>query len=315
MPYTFENRIVLGDKTLDSSETTRVIHHSDTVVVTLWPEHSQTGFKSADWLMLRGEGFPSSDAAFDAGKLWRQQLSVAFAKAEIGADFDAVPVQHEKGDRQRSPEARGLRVYLQPQGTAISISGRVDIRVARLLDKFLSEDLPAARRLIPDVLNRQLELAYTTFHMALATTNPEIRYILFVTAIEALIADTKPEKDDKVLVAALKELQHEVEDSERWDAQIRDRIGKVLEDAQKKSIVGLGKELAGKLDSKKYDGKSPKRFFDENYGGRSAIVHGNTTETKRPEPAEIARRLPHLKEFVLDLLTRESEASDLPKSQ
>ncbi|OHU20983.1 hypothetical protein BKG76_09660 [Mycobacteroides franklinii] len=159
---------------------------------------------------------------------------------------------------------------------------------------------------MPDGLNRQLELAYTTFHMALATTNLEIKYILFVTAIEALIADTKPEKDDKTLVAALKNLQGEVMGSERWDTQVRDQIAKVLEEAQKKSILRLGKDLAGKLDPKKYDGKSARKFFDENYAGRSAIVHGNTTETERPEPAEIARRLPHLREFVLDLLARES---------
>lgn len=297
----------MGDKTLDSSETTCVIHDSGTEVVTLCPEHSQTGFKNADWLILRGEGFPSSDAAFEAGMLWRQQLLVAFAKAEIGADFDAVPMQHEEGDREQSGEARGLRVYPQPpQGLKIRFGGRVEIQVARLLDNFLSEDLSAARTLVPDGLNQQLELAYETFHMALTATNPEIKYILFVTAIEALIVDTKPEKDDKVLVAALEDLQREVGESERWTPQVRCQIAAVLENAKKKSITGLGKELAGRLDPGKYDGKSAKSFFYENYAGRSAIVHGNTTETERPVSAEIARRLPHLREFVLDLLTRES---------
>ncbi len=259
--------------------------------------------------MLRGEGFSSSDAAFKAGKLWRQQLLVAFAEAEIPADFDAAPVQPEEDDRERSDEARGLRIYLQPpEEIRIAFGARAVVRQTRPLDLFLSEELSAARSLIPDGLNRQLELAYETFHMALAATKPEIRYILFVTAVEALITDTKPEKDDEALVAALKELRHEVEKSERWDAQIRDQIAGVLEDAQKKSIVRLGKDLAAKLDPKKYDGKSAKRFFDENYAGRSAIVHGNTTEAKRPEPTEIVRRLPYLKEFVLDLLERESAA-------
>lgn len=311
MPYAFENRIVLGDKTLASSETTRAIHDSGTEVVTLSPEHSQTGFKNANWLMLRGEGFSSSDTAFEAGMLWRQQLLVAFAKAEISADFDAVPMQHQEGDRARSDEARGLRIYLQPpQGTKIIFGGRVELQVARLLDVFLSEDLPAARRLVSDRLSRQLALAYETFHMALAVTNPEIQYILFVTAIEALIADTKPEKDDKVLVAALEDLQGKIGKSERWSPQIRDQIVTVLDNAKKKSITALGKELAGRLDpEKKYDGKSARKFFDENYDGRSTIVHGNTRGSERPEPAEIVRRLPHLKEFVLDLLALESASS------
>ncbi|WP_147377954.1 hypothetical protein [Mycobacteroides abscessus] len=314
MLYAFENRIVLGDetKTLDSSETNRVIHNSGTETVTLFPEFSQTGFNKADWLMLRGTGFPSSDAAFEAGKLWRQQLLVAFAKAEISADFDAAPVQPEENDRERSDEARGLRVYLpSPDGLDIKFGARVDARVTRPLDIFLSEELSAARSLIPHGIDQQLELAYETFHMALAATKPEIRYITFVTAIEALIADTKPEKDDPdgtLLVTALTKLQDEIEESERWTPQIRDHIAKVvLEEAKKKSITRLGKDLASKLDPKKYDGKSARRFFEENYEGRSTVVHGNTTGSQRPEPAEIVRRLPHLKEFVLDLLTQESK--------
>lgn len=313
MPYSFENRIVLGDKTrtLDSSETSQVIHNSGTETVTLCPDFSQTGsFDKADWLMLRGAGFPSSDAALDAGKLWRQQLLVAFAKAEISADFDAAPVQPEEGDRERSDEARGLRVYLQPtEEIKVAFGARAVVRQTRSLDIFLSEELAAARSLIPDGLDRQLELAYETFHMALAATNPEIKYILFVTAIEVLIPDKKPEKDsedDRELVAALKKLQCEVAKSCCWNTQIRRQISSVLANAQRKSITGLGKEISRKLDPKKYDGESAEDFFGKSYATRSGIVHGSIAE-KRPEPAEIARRLPCLKEFVLDLLTREAE--------
>lgn len=308
MPYAFENRIVLRDKTLESLETSRVIHESGTEIVTLTPEHSQTGFKNADWIILQGKGFPTPEAAFQSGRLWRQQLSVAFTKGDIAADFDAMPAQHlNESDPPIDPEARGLRVYLQPpDGAIIVIGGRVELHVARSLDVFLSEDLPVARQLIPRGLDPQLELAFATFHLALATTNPEVKYILFVTAIEALIADTKPEKADTLLVSALKELRGEVKESERWNAEIRNQISKVLEDAQKESITRLGKDLAGKLDPKRYDGKSARKFFDENYAARSTLVHGNTSENVRPEPSEIARRLPLLKEFVLDLLTLES---------
>lgn len=259
--------------------------------------------------MLRGTGFPSLDAAFEAGKLWRQQLLVAFAKAEIPADFDAAPVPPEEGDRECSDEARGLRVYLQPpEEIRVAFGARAVVRQTRPLDLFLSEELSAARSLIPDGLNRQLELAYETFHMALAAASPEIQYILFVTAIEVLIPDEKPEKDaedDKDLVAALKKLQCEVTRSDCWNPQVRRQISSVLANAQKKSITGLGKEIARKLDPKKYDGESAEYFFGKSYVTRSGIVHGSTAE-KRPPPAEIARRLPHLKEFVLDLLTREA---------
>lgn len=71
----------------------------------------------------------------------------------------------------------------------------------------------------------------------------------------------------------------------------------------------MGMTLARKLD-KEYDGKSPDEFFQENYPGRSSLVHGSIDEEERLEPREIERRLPHLQQFVIDLLKVEAASAD-----
>jgi hypothetical protein len=71
------------------------------------------------------------------------------------------------------------------------------------------------------------------------------------------------------------------------------------------TITEVGRTLAGKSDQD-YDGLSPQDFFESCYGARSALVHGSTDREKRPEPQEVQRRIPHLQQFVLDLLAVES---------
>ena len=98
---------------------------------------------------------------------------------------------------------------------------RVEGRVTRPLDLFLSDNLASVQQSIPDGLNRRLELAYTTFHTALATDDPEVKYILFVTAIEALIADQDKPKD---VLAALKILKQYAEESGNFSADVLKRL-------------------------------------------------------------------------------------------
>jgi hypothetical protein len=312
MQWNFENRIILPQKPLSSSDTSRTLHESGNEIVTLRPEFSTDGFNGADWLMLRGQGYASSDLAFQAGKLWRQHLAVAFAHAGFAATFDSVSIEHREGDRERSPEAPGLRVYPVPEPPAgglhammVAVGMRAEGRVTRPLDLFLSDDLPSAHELIPSGLNRRLELAYTTVHTALATENPEVKYILLVTAVEALIDDDqlKPE----AIVTALAVLQEYIEQSGQFD-QVRDELKRLLKEDEKESVGQVGAQLASQLDGT-YGQKQPDSFFKHVYNRRSRLLHGALNYTgsrKRPSLQEIAEDLPELRRFVLDLLTAES---------
>lgn len=317
MAWQFDNRIFAPQKpftSTDTSEAIRTLYESGDETVTLRAHQSAEGFTNAEKFTLEGKGYASSDEAYAAGKLWRQYLSVAFANAGFVVILDSDALGTREGERERSLDAPGLRVSPQPRGSTFGfMSSQAYGKVTRPIDLFVS-DVSTARQLIPNGLNPRVELAYTAFHAASAVDNPEVRYILLVTAIEALIPDDKPEKQDKELVAALRESRAELIESERWTERIRLRIAKVLEDAQLESILRLGKNLAEKLEPNKYDGKSAKRFFADTYEGRSALVHGNVNHEERPSPRDIGRTWPELRKFVLDLLTVESTESATPTS-
>ena len=318
MPYSFRNRIRLGYKKLQSDRTECPLDESDggeIVTLTALPGRTDGGFKTANWLLLDGRGYESADQAFETGKRWRQYLSVAFARAEIAADFDTTPSRHPD-DRPESSEAPGLVVYPSPP-SLVRIEGFAgDVRVEPGLELFLSDYLPPVRESMPDgfesmpdVLKRRLELAYSLVHLALLNIEPDLKYILLMTAVEALIPDEKPERDDRYVVAALGRLREQVMSSGDMNRRLRKRVDGILKNAQKETITQLGINLAQKLE-KNYDGLPPGEFFDKYYKGRSAVVHGSIDEERRPEPGEIQRRLPHLQQFVMDLLEVEAASAD-----
>lgn len=302
MTWNFRNRITLSQKNLASDQTSVPLAEN----VTLRALRGSQTFTGADWLLLEGEGYSSSDAAYKEGKLWRHHLSVAFANVGVAADFDPPPPPNRNpDDRPESPEAPGLIIFPRPSGLAIRVEAWAEGSVSRPLDLFLSQDLPQAREAIPKGLSRRLELAYTTFHRAMEVTNPELKYILYVTSIEALIdEEAKPQS----ILDALALLQAYVSDEAADLApEVKKRLCEILEDDKKESITQSGAELASQL-SGHYKGKTPSAFFKRVYNGRSKIVHGvagYTGKNKRFTAREVAETIPELHRFVLDLLTAE----------
>ena len=311
MPYSFRNQLLIAAQNLTSDERSVTLAEN----VTLTARFSDTGFTNADSLLLEGWGYPSSDSAYEAGRLWRQHLSVAFANVAIAADFDAAPLpQRKESDRPESPEAPGLIVFPQPAGLILTPEIKMIGKVTRPLGLFLSQDLPTVREQITDGLDRRLELAYMTFHRALETTNQELQYIFFVTAIEALIDDDieKP----KSVIDALDAL-HEYADSESspFAPDVKDSLRKIFREGSKESIGHLGAELASQLNDT-YGGREAASFFKHVYNGRSRILHGAlkyTGSRKRPTAREIVETVPELHRFVLHLLTAESTRADTPR--
>jgi hypothetical protein len=176
----------------------------------------------------------------------------------------------------------------------------------RPLELFLSEDLPAVRQALPDGLQQrpQLDLAYRLIHLALLNAHVEVKYILFVTAIEALIPDSMPEKGDTAFVAALQELIGYAKQPSRFASQTRDKVLGSLGYLKRESISSYGVKLAAKL-SGTYDGLSPGEYFERAYKRRSRLVHGSLSGGSRLDTREIGRELNTLRDFALDLLARE----------
>ncbi len=276
--------------------------------VTLWVNHDQVnGF---DWLRLDGTEYQSSDIAFQEGRRWRQYLAVSFARAGIAIDMDPLPLPQRRPsvDRPMDPEVPGLLVVPRPQGLSGRVEYWTEITPPVQVDRLTARDLPAVQAEMPNWFGRRLELAYSLFHLAVGQANPELKYILFVTAVEALIPDERPLKDAGV-VSLLDSLRESAMAAEAFNRRVRTRVASILNFERTETITEVGKDLAGKLDQS-YDGQSPRKFFDRCYSGRSALVHGSTDPSKRPSPVEVQRVNPHLQRFVLDLLTVESASPE-----
>lgn len=290
MSYEFENRITITHGKLQADETP----------FELEPKVTLTNY--TDHLILHGNGYSTSDAAFYAGKLWRQHLSATFAKLNVGADFDAVPLPDRyENDRPEAPEARGLHVFPTPTGLSVAPSlGFVGV-MNQPLDTVLTEYLSAVRQSLPNGLSPRLELAYSTFHTALGTTNAEIKYVRFVTAIEALIDEKSKPAPILKAIAALRE---HVKQAPEY-ADVQNQLDNLLAGDKKESINQIGAQLASQHLNGTYGDKTPADFFKAVYDGRSRILHGafaNTGKDKRPTPTEIAAANVELRRFVLDLL-------------
>lgn len=298
----FRNRITVGDRKLESQHDQIPLFESDVERVTLLRAHD--GTLNVDYLRLDGYEFPSSDDAFHAGRRWRQQLAVALARRGYGADFDPIPLpQRQSGDRPEDPEVPGLLVFPRPSG----LSGRVQswyvfpepIR----LDNFVANDLSTVRAEQPDGVGRRLELAYGLVHLALLNANPEVKFILLVTAVEALIDDNQKKAPE--IVEALSLVREFLKRSKAFASDVRDKLVELLQYDEMESINQLGARLARSLTNN-YDGRKPDKFFKDCYNGRSRVLHGALTFQDRPTAREIERLNPHLQTFVIDLLASEA---------
>jgi hypothetical protein len=192
--YAFRNRIALGDNRLSSELTGQTLYEAGDQKVAIRVLLGDN-FSNADWLLLEGDGYQTAEQALAAGKVWRQLLSVSFARVGIGADFDPLPLPGRRADDlPEDQDAPGLIVFPRQGGLTVRIESWAPlVRLGRSLEYFLRDDLPAVRQALPTGLERrpQLDLAYRLVHLALINAHVEVKYILFVTAIEALIPDSK----------------------------------------------------------------------------------------------------------------------------
>lgn len=300
--WAFRNKIVLNDKLLEASLEDYMLSEEGDERVGLNVDHRNERDNAAV-LLLEGGGYASPDAALAAGNRWRRILSVSFANVGIAADFDAPPYPSRyRNDLPIDPEIPGLLVWEVVPGYHMEWA---EAETSRPMNVFVSDDLPLVESLSGGLSSR-IFLAYELAHLALSNRDNIIKFILWVSAIEALIPD-EPQIENQEMLTYLGDLIEEVKASGRFDSKIRRKVvnvdkGKVI------PITELGADLAKNL-SAEYDSKSAEEFFRENYPLRSALVHGSNDPAKRPSRDEIKRRVPILQEFVLDLLRKEAGLS------
>jgi hypothetical protein len=311
--FSFRNRIILGSGFAALTVTERALT-LDGDVALYGPAPDET-IHNASELRLYGRNFPTPNEALVAGRVWRDHISIALAHFGVGVELgpeDERAVIPEYGygppyffpaPDQRMRDVPKLLVFETENepppwgGLEASVQGLVSF------ETFVTGPLAWVTTRAPYVLSRQQQLAYNLFHAALIKSkpeamNPEVAYILLVTAIEALLPP-REEVAPAEVVALIDAVKLKLEDMTPWDAGLLRDVAEMLEDDKFDPIGRRGRKFVKVLGNERFDSRKPASYFMRIYDVRSMLVHGNVN---RPYFDELAADLPELSRFVLALL-------------
>jgi Apea-like HEPN len=313
--YKFRNRIKVRDtgRRLGIDVWEWVLLDDHPKRVTLSTDSEAESIANADSLILNGAEYSNFESALIAGRRWRQILSVYFARVgfsvDLGDDREELCTPHEL-NRLDSTKQPGLTdesvIYQDRIGLYIIPSepsamfffgwayGENQISVGRA-----GQLMRAIAIRNQDPWGDELKLAYKLFHASLADPNPETRYILAVTAIEALIPHREriPE-----VVSVLDRLRAYVnEQADEIGRELAGVVKQLLHSDKYESVRSFGLRLADRLTGN-YDGISPREYFDHIYGIRSELAHGALRDIGRLDTDALNQQMSELRRFVLDIL-------------
>jgi hypothetical protein len=313
MPYSFRNLFRIRGNKLGIPSPTRLLeptYPGESIFLASPIGHRD--IQEDHEVVLAGSAYASFDAALQAGRKWRQIVQSTFARQGIACEFGDDAAAKLSPPRLTVDHTTGL-FDLTP--TDLLYDDRVGLLVfdAYPIPKFIfmyggtpivsmsppsADCISAAVQRNSSDWSDELRLAYTLVHSAMADTNPETRFILMVTAIEALIPYGK--KED-ALSQMLEALRPKASGMTSFDEDTRKVVDGLLKSSQYNSIRQYGLKLAGRL-SGTYAGLAAKKYYDEAYGTRSALAHGSLRDTSLLTKDALEQRFSELRRFVLDIL-------------
>ncbi|OBF92092.1 hypothetical protein A5791_14600 [Mycobacterium sp. 852002-51163_SCH5372311] len=319
--YSFRNRIRIKDgKKLEVDATEfRLSPESSNEIIIARPGYPSKKLKDVDELIISGRGYDSPEAALGAGRKWRQVLSSVFARmflsVDLGDDVDEskvlLPETMVTGTGLEMigikpgaiiyEDRHGLSIYkTEPVRPFVHLSmGEVSVHVS-LNEQATYDSVGQALQRHSGIWRDELKLAYQLVHSSLANENYEPRLILAVTAIEALIPYRERVAE---VVTVLEKLVSHVNDmsATEIDNATRSAVLKLLDSDRYESVRQLGLKLTDRLTGE-YGGKSPRKYFDEVYGTRSDLAHGNLRNVPRLSEDALNKTYIELLRFVVDIL-------------
>lgn len=279
---------------------------SDSELVELLGPRGDDTISHAMELRLRGSNYGTREDAIEAGKRWRDRLTVAFAHyekgIEIGSDETPEVAEWSGGqpyflyDLGRGPrDTPKLTVFptdSEPRWGGLFGEGVV----AHGIETFINGHLAWVRQR-ECRLNPQQQLAYRLFHAAYFEFNFETVYILLFTGVEALIPKrfrTEP------YINALERLRASVADMDAVQDSVKESLDRLLEYKENESIRYRGRTWVQELlGTNTFDGKSSEEFFLDAYETRNSVAHGNVN---RPTAESLKEQIPELRRYLLALL-------------
>ncbi|WP_280242054.1 HEPN domain-containing protein [Nocardia abscessus] len=315
--YCFRNTVELrpDDRVVvDRQEQSITLARDGAIAVKIRPLLPVENFREASKLLLEGGPYGTFEEAVSAGKAWRDYLLLAFSAhsvaIDIGDDDDPRakpnPLLAEKAEElgiQALWDRHGLLVYrANPPATFGKFSASAT--ALRSGDQ-LARSIDAIRNLNHTVAEPQ-RLALKLIHSSLFDHNPETKFVLLVTAIEAIIE--KKARSEQIV----EWIDQLISETQRSKLSPEDQlvVANYLGLGKQESIGSAGKRAVSVLGSRRYDEKSPKKFLAECYTARSNIVHGNLS---RPKSSELWRVIPILERFVVDLINIGIAEGEMPQ--
>ena len=309
MTHSFRNRIIVSQPlTGPPDDPSRCVLSDSELVEILGPQDDKTITKAME-LRLRGSGYPSRKAAIEAGKLWRDRLTIAFAHydrgIEIGSD-ETPDIPHSSPGRtyfvsgkdkimRDSPKLVVFRPDNEPDsgdwqikfgGPPYAIEGLINNPLAWVKQRTVRTGWK---------LNDKQQLAYKFIHGSFFEANVESVYILLFTGVEALI----PERFRvDSYIKALEGLRSNLAATE-LDESVKDSVDKLLEYKENESIRYRGRNFVKILGDKLFADKTPEKYFLEAYDTRNKLVHANIN---RPTAESLQKQIPELRRYLLALL-------------
>jgi hypothetical protein len=317
MTYSFRNRFTTFNERLNIDAVSHMLADTNIERVRLSALAENTVIKDTGELVLDGSGYADESTARVAGRRWRRDLTVAFARSHIGVDFgpeDQVtpaydgmvgdpPPNHlvllgvEPGDRIIQDEHGLLVVKSEPRPRFVRVWAEGVVR--RGLEQF-EADLTNARAHADQDWTAEKTLAHRLVSNALRDDNPETQHIQLVTAIEVLLRE---QHRPPAVLRALNGLIDELEQRPAEDDAVRTRLLEILRGAREESISRAACDQLSALLADEYFEKSAEAFFRQVYNMRSRLLHRKRRRREtRPTTIELGEVHFELLRLVLDFL-------------
>jgi hypothetical protein len=271
-------------------------------IVTLKSEPDGT-IQKAGRLSCSASGFRDEDTALRTGELVRDILVVAFARAQVPADFgDRAPRSHitqygiEMLERAHGArvlqDIHGLQTFLsEPSPSFVhwgakGVVGRSGEMVKRCVE---------ATILLEPCLNLAMRTAFDLYSASSAVGISDARFLLLMMAVETLLVQQPRVGAAKQHVEQLIQLTRQAD----LPSEEKKSLVSSLEWLLLESIGSAGRRLANTL-TKGYAELPASRFFMKCYEVRSALVHG---DVPRLDHGEVGTLAANLEVFVGDLIS------------
>lgn len=308
MYYSFRIRINRSNRNFIDSDLTEIRIPSQDAGLALFLRSASHGksIKEAEQLVLVGEGFPSKEAAWEAGQRFEEVFMIALTKGRIGADFGyrapktfftvhGLEELLPSAERPSLNNIHGLMVYPSEPKPQFVAWGPFSLNRGVTVETFHAEFGAAAQR--NRRLSDQERVAIVLFNSSFFEAGADARILLLTMAIEALI---KPARKSPEAIRHVDAFIKKIKESSMQKSE-QDSLVSGLRNLRDESITKAGQRLAKeKLGNKRYEGQSASAFFAKVYKLRSKLVHGSTP---LPTYEEIGRTAAALELFVSDLLT------------